>query len=733
MRSDWKMKRSGVFLYLFFLLGVCSCQSLTEVEEIDRFENVNHPRVLYWFWSPDVLLNERYLSDLDSIADKSPFDLIFLTARDGVNFYDYETMRPIFTRLVEKAHQRNLKIGLQLWDGGDKIPLEHCMCLVGEKEVILDDAGRGNCELVAKHVRQNSINRHSDVKVQKSELLKVWAFKKTKEGLYAPGTLQDITSKVQSASQTPAKLTVSIDGGKELAGYSVYALAKHYYNWSDMYGGYVSALFKEAFKQYASIPFDGTALDEYTHMRITPPWLMPQDESFIERFYSPAMAELFKRKNKTDMETTLLAMRYVPEGEDSLRMSSINRYMDLMRSGPLEVERAFYKESKATFGLETFIGVHNTFHNALTGDEIWQTGGNWWTLPREYGHSDETSILPTQMGIAQCAPRNVLYNMYYHEHPDTIFKKAIDDLAYGIRTHYHAYNDTHGWGVKLESPEFMSGVQRVENAAALLNRFNPALPQMDVLVVFGMEALQNWFPNREARSKYELNSQVRPEEIAMNLWNKGYRVTLVSSDVIAEGKLKVEESGMLNLNGHFYSTMLYLHPQYIKESALTLLEEYVGHKGKLVLFGNGGFDFEGRDVDARIRRLGNICMDESALPQQLQQMGVAPQRLKANASINEDGSYVETFYPALAKGEEVAFSISLDGSSYTGHCKGMIAIQPDGKGGLEKLSAVGLTELKKDGKEILKLSAPSDIWMIKDGRNYKIQVIKGVQVTVKDL
>ena len=727
------MKLVRTFICMFFVLGMMSCGASVHVEEVDRFENVNHPRVLYWFWSPDVLLNERYLSDLDSIADNSPFDLIFITARDGVNFYDYETMKPIFARLVEKAHSRNLKIGLQLWDGGDKIPLEHSVSLLGEKEILLDASGRAECELTAKHVRRNSINRHSDVEVQKSELYKAWAFKKTKEGEYVPGTLSDITSNVRLKTEGADKLSIMLDEGKNLAGYSVYILARHYYNWSDIYGGYVSALFKEAFSQYASIPFDGTALDEYTHMRITPPWLMTEQDSFTERFYSPAMAGQFKERYGTEFDVALLAMRYVPEGEEALRISSINHYMDLMREGPLQVERAFYKDSKETFGVETFIGVHNTFHNALTGDEIWQTGGNWWTLPREYGHSDEKSILPTQMGIAQCASRNVLYNMYYHEHPDTIFKKAVNDLAYGIRTHYHAYNDTHGWGVRLESPEFMSGVQRVENAAALLNRFDPALPQMDVLVVFGMEALQNCYPNRSARSKYELNTNVRPEEVAMKLWNAGYRVALVSSDVVTQEKVKMEEDGTLNLNGHLYSHVVYLYPQYMKASTLDLLEMYVERKGKLVLMGESGRDFEGKDIADRIGKLGNISTEESALPQQLEQMGVIPKHLKANASINEDGSYVETFYPALAKGEDTPFTVSLDGYQYTGRCKGMIAIQTNGKGELVKLAAVGLTDLKRDGKEVLKLSAPSDIWLTKSKAGNVIQVIKGVQVLIKDL
>lgn len=728
----WSRNLAAFLICISCFIGLNSCQSETKVEEIARFENVNHPRVLYWFWTPDVLQNERYLSDLDSIAKMNLFDLVFITARNKVDFYNYEVMYPIFSNLVEKAHKKNLKIGLQLWDGGDKIPLEHSMRMLGETELVLDADGRAYCDMTAKHVRLNSISRHSNVEVQKSELFKAWAFKKTGDGTYAPGTLVDITAKVQASSNTPDKLTVMVNGGKNLSGYSVYVLAQHYYNWNDMYGGYVSNLFREALNKYASIPFDGTALDEYTHMRITPPWSMPEEESFTERYYSPAMAKCFKEKYGDDLESALLAMRYIPQGEEKKRIKSINYYMDLMRRGPLEVERDFYNKSKSVFGEDAFIGVHNTFHNSLTGDELWQTGANWWTLPREYGHSDENSILPVQMGIAQCAPKNVMYNMYYHTNPDTIFWKATNDLAYGIRTHYHAFNDTHGWGIKLESPEFISGVKPIEDAASLLNRFNPALPQMDVLLIFGMEALQN-SSSCQKESKYKLDVRVQPEKLAMSLWNQGYRVTLVSSDVIAEGKLKVEKDGKMSLNGHTYENIVYLYPQYMKSSTLLLLEEYAAYKKETMLLGEFGKDFDGNDIQERISKLGSACVDSSDLIRLLEERGIVAKRMQNNASFNEDGSYVETFYPALHMNEDVAFKVILDNHEFAGICRGMIAIQTNGKGELVKLASSGLSELKKDGKELIKLSSPSDFYLYMDKGGYKIQLMKGVKTLVNNI
>jgi hypothetical protein len=393
-----------VFLSFTLTCGASVCHASTRVEKVSQFENVNNPRIMYWFWDPALLRQDKYLADLDSIAKRSPFDLVFLTARGGLDFYKYETMRPVFTKLLDEAHKRHIKIGLQLWEKSFRnVPTGKCFSTVEEQEVTLDDTGKGILNFTAKHIREK--------KAQQSMLFKAWAFKKKGDGIYLSGTLQDVTGRMTITTNKPGALTCSIDGGKQLAGYTVYALTKHDYPCGDIYSGYVSSLFKDAFDQYAKIPFDGTALDEYGIINVSPPWIMGKTDTLTERFYSPAMAAQYAKRYGMDMQSSLLTMRYVPDGHEKLRMKSINCYMDLMRNGPLQVEKNFYKDSESAFGHQIFHGVHGTHHNMLLGDELWHTGANWWTLPREYGQSDEITALPTEMGIAQCAQKNILYNM----------------------------------------------------------------------------------------------------------------------------------------------------------------------------------------------------------------------------------------------------------------------------------------------------------------------------------
>ena len=112
------------------------------------------------------------------------------------------------------------------------------------------------------------------------------------------------------------------------------------------------------------------------------------------------------------------------------------------------------------------------------------------------------------MGVMYSNPKNMLYNMYYNNTVDLILNKASADLRFNIRTHYHALNDrVHNWGVTLESPEFLNRVNPLEMKVRLLNHFNPPSPDMDLLTVFGFEAMINWYPDEANRDAYDINDR----------------------------------------------------------------------------------------------------------------------------------------------------------------------------------------------------------------------------------
>ncbi|MDP4291582.1 MAG: hypothetical protein Q8908_10925, partial [Bacteroidota bacterium] len=455
---------------------------------------------------------------------------------------------------------------------------------------------------------------------------------------------------------------------------------------------------------------DGVALDEYTNLHISPSWEL-KNEKWRERLYSLSMASEFQAKNGHPLDKTLFNMRYAPSGHPEVRIQAINQYMDIMRSGPMAIENTVYQKAKEVFGKNTFAGVHDTHHNALTGDEFWVTGLNWWSIPREYGQTDEHTPTPTQMGIAMANPMNAMYNMYYNKSIDNIVEKALGDLRWGIRTHYHAVNDVQGWGVSVDKLDALKKINPVENCARMMNRFNPALPEIKLLVIFGMEALSNWFPDDSARGPYDYNEKLGIEDKAFTLWKAGYLNALVPSDLIVSKKLVIGEDGKPVMNGHKFDAIVYLYPQYSRDPVIKFLETYVSKGGKLMVEGNASYDFYGKDISTRYEKIFRNAIHGFSV-KGISQLGVKQNIIEGGCK-NEDGSYTFTDLESLFRDKPATFKIDIDGDKYEGNYKGITLLKTNKKSGVTKLSSTGLQELRKNGIPLLSFEKPTGLFFSK--------------------
>lgn len=682
-----------------------------KVDYVSGFPNSNHPEICYWFVTKDQLENDRYLEIIDQLAEKGLFTMVFLTSRNGVDFYNTKKLHPIFARLVDHAHQRGLKIGLQLWPQKFKdLPLEDCERLIVEGEAILD--GNGAATYTA-HAR----NGRSTEQVLKSDLLRAYAFRRTGEGFYDPSTLQDVTDKCAVRGADNSSVQVEIKTDPSMKGRTVYLMTQHYYNYASGHSPRASESFVKALEAYRDIPFEGVGLDEFRNLPVTVPWELKKAGSvFRERYFSPPMAREYMADAGTSLERALFDMRYAPEGKPEVRIRAINTYMDVMRRGVMAVERTVYGTSKKIFGPGTFAGFHNTHHNDLTGDEVWVTGLNWWNIPRDYGQTDESNPFPTMLGVGFASPGNAMYNMYYNKSLDNLVEKSLGCLRYGIRTHYHAVNDVQGWGVSMEKPESLAAINPVERCARLLNRFNPSFPDVRLLVVFGTEALYNWYPDASKRGVYDIDDKLGIQEKADALWKAGYANVLVPSDLIESGKLRLNASGKPELNGHVFEAVVYLAPEYARESELSFLENYTGRGGKLMIDGTAKRDFQANDVTRRFAAIRNRAAAVGFAIDQVPKLGVS-RNLLPDGCRNEDGSHVFTDLSSLRSSHPATFSVTLGGVTYSGLYHGLAAIRADNHGELEKFTAAGFRELRRNGKILFKLDQPADIFIVgKDGR-----------------
>ncbi len=708
-----------------FLLLLISYLTIAQpIKYIPKTLNENHPEIGYWFISPDLIAGEKYLSHLDTIAQNCPYTLVFLTAREGANFYNYPLMHPVFKRIVAEAHKRGLKVGLQLWGNYQDKTMDGSQRMIVENEVTLDQSGNAEFTAKARFVRFPD-------RLLKSELFKVYAFKKTSEGFYDSSTLKDITTQCEAVTQDKTTVEVKIRGGQRVKGLTACIMTQQYCSQSSMWGEVEINGFTEAMKTYSDIPFDGFALDEYGNKYVSRETEL-KGEAFRGRWYSTAMAAAWQSEKGHSLEKTLFDARYAPEGKPEVRMRAINEYMDFMRTGALRVEKAVYLKSKEIFGQAIFNGIHNTYHNSLVNDEIWANGIGWWDAPRKYGQTDERTPTPTQMGIAMAHSQNAMYNQFYDANLEPVLVKAFSDLRWGIRTHYHALNDKRPLRFDLEFPEAISGIGKIENCAKLLNKFNPALPKINLLVIFGMEALCNWYPIEADRGIYDINDKMRVEEKGLEIWNAGYLNAIVPSDMIVNGKLKIGKDGKPVMNGHTFNAVLFLNPQFAKEPVLKFLEEYEARGGKLMIEGKADRDFKANDITKRIGAILGKATVQGYSVEELPKLGIFKNYLPDGCQ-NEDGSYVFIDRNSLISESIASFSVTIEGDQYSGNFKGIALISADKKSGLKKFAAAGFSELSCNGKTILSFEKPMDIFIEKLNGQYQITLVDKTKTIVPQI
>jgi hypothetical protein len=507
-----------------------------------------------------------------------------------------------------------------------------------------------------------------------------------------------------------------------MAEMTAYIMVENTYDTLDLFSEAFISLIHHRLDQYRDIPLDGTALNEFGYMSVP----HPLHGNFRDRFGGKAFAAAFERERKLNFAETLLNMRYSPTGHPEVRIRAIDEYWDHLREGPLRIEQEVYRYSRRLFGEQVFAGIHDTFHNHLPNDEAWATGINWWRIPRQYGQSDEDLSLPLRMGLLVSHPGKIMYDQFYGWDIPPFAAKAMHDALYNARLDYHGYNDTGRWGRDLSSEQFLSVINPVERKIRLLNQFDPAAPNLPLLIVFGMPAQLNWFPDNAARNPYDVNGSLDIEGKVQQVWDAGYRCAVVPSDVIDSGALTLGVDNHPVLNGHKFSALVYLYPQYSKASTLAFLDRYARAGGPLMTEGSATYDFQGHDVTQQWATIVAHAQVDHLDPARLGRLGISRDDLAPDGSMLEDGSSLRTDLASIQKNEPKDFQFNLAGHIYTGSFVGVAALKVDQGGRVEKFACGQCSGLQRDGKTVLRMKEPRDLVLRRDASGYHV-LIQGHQ------
>lgn len=677
------------------------------MKEIKRIKS-RHPKIHYWFWDDKTIVDKQYMKDIDNIVANSSFDMLFLTERGNLNFWD-PNFKPIIREMVEYAHAKGIMIGVQFWQNGmffeQEVDISEAVAIVTEHEVTLGK------EKVVINAHSKNVHREPmrpmiceefpTAPPLKSELIFAGAFKKTRDGFYEEGSFIDITNDaITECTEDPGELNVTFNRA-DLEGYTVYVMVSHYHKFHDVFSNGFIDNFKDIMDVYSDVPLDGFGVDEFRSISLSIE-LLYKTTNFRERIYGKSFHDCYKEQTGEDLIQTMFEMRYCPENHDEVRIKAINNYFDVFRKGVVRNEEFIADYALKIFGEDTFIGVHNTFHNHLQNDEIWHTGCSWWDVPRKYAQTDEEIGHPMRMGIACGCQEHLVYDMFYHLDKNVFFEKAVRDARYNSRIHYHAMNDGSKWGIDTGTVEFLQEIEKIESKITLLNIFDPVLPKMELLVVFGFPALCNWYPDEEARNELDINEKIDIEDRVENLWKEGYLNALAPSDAIIDGRITLKD-GKYDYCGHTFNKMLYLYPEYSKNEVISFLETAVARGYEIKIIGEYTHTFEGQPAMLNIDK--EFLLEENADVVEALHLTKNPIQ---NGCISEDGSVIISDYDSVMTDGFCTYDFEINGHLYEAEFRGTFALKTDENGNIEKLVAGNLKYLKKDGEILITTTGEDD-------------------------
>lgn len=634
------------------------------------------PNPLLWTFESYDLKNKNYLKDLEFIKNNMSVNQITISVRNGVQLQNLQQCHGVMKELVERAHELGLKVSLHFTDSKgfynaifqtnniaavDQVELfpipdpDKAASLVNDIELITDEEGFAAYTYTPQWGRKKIMPIYS-------EILKAYSFEKTAEGFYKAGTLVDVSDKIIITESRTHKTSFEINLGKQNKNKNVFVLFAQYFNYpsvADAWDG-----FKKMFDAYSDIPLDGIQLDEYGYILLNSSEICSGTEpAFRGRHYSKGMEKYYREKLGLELACVLFDMRYAPENNEKIRIKAINTYFETLRVFPLEIEKKAYNYAKKLFGKNAYINCHNTFHNSLEGDEIWRTACNWWDIPRDYGHTDENIGFPVRWGVMLSCNNPIMFDMFYAKDSSCHYKHIIEGAPYNCREFHHAFNDFY-WGLDFRDKDFLKNIRHLDETISTLNDFQTVYPKMDLLVIYGAAAQNNWYPNYNARSIWDIDGTLHIQEKCDAMWNSGYRCALVPDYTIEDGRVSIKENKIC-FNGYEFSHCLFLYPKYAKKGTYEFLNNADNNGVKVAVVGECGIDFNGEKVSLTAPLFNSFDLSI------LEKIGCKKSAID-NGCIYTDGSF-SLVSDSLLTNKPTKFDFDLDGKKIRGKHTGLLA------------------------------------------------------------
>ena len=567
--------------------------SKTERELMEnRFPTNVAPVIGAWFPDAQQIKNpEGYKPYIDAFATYSSYSLLTTTMRtplrNGEKQIVDKDIHDWFKNAVQYASSKGLRVALEL-DPRHSTPAfakkypDELQQRLWLREYKFEDKN----ELIEKITYSLE---HGDaittVGTKSVELARVYSFTRSQNGIETSG-IKDITSSCTVKERGNNFIVVSIPNNAGDKNPEVCVITNVTLNYPDVFSPHLISFELETMKQYADIPLAGLMKDEFGFPACHDG--NPDKNGFwYSRFLSAAYT---KSTGGRDIVRDALLMWAGEEGRESEQQMAVNHLMELYRKRCTEIEQAFYKNTKAIFGKDAFVGTHATVFPMANAQEFERDGFDWFTATRDFAQADETTPYAFVISMSKKFKESVWYNQYYapdiKEYEKNIWKYA----SIGGRMNFHQLYPTNSNSWLDDVKGILKGnMKRGDCRIRLLNFISKVPVDCPVAVIFGHANVMNW-----AGKNFE-DVGIPLTDIC---WRAGYYADLIPSSEINEKSLRIDDKGFVWFGKQKYAAVVLYQPEFENKSTAEFFKKAEKKGSMLYSVGSWTKDFNAKPFAA---------------------------------------------------------------------------------------------------------------------------------------
>lgn len=672
------------------------------------------PQIIYWKWDRQTLEDKLYREKIDDLCRRSVFTHVYVSPV----WSKHEICDPLTVEAFHEAakllrkRDRWLVLDIDVrtarWTFAKRYP-GHLLWLWQTQETSLRKKG---VELTFREMESG--DHFGKYPILDSRLIRLLLYRAGRIRGHDPSTLREARPDEFTAKRESTDCwKIRFHGRAEDVSHA-FAVVAFQYQYPDPFSPELLPFLEQLIALYADAPLGGACLDEWGY----PPY---PDFSFSRAWRDP-----WFRHGEDQEDFVIKALHVVrpprdhPDRSDLLSIDRIR----LIRERCVEIENWFYDRVKATWGRDSFVGVHPTWHAidpVFNASEIWKNGFDWFDVRRDFAQTDEFTPYPIRLALAHKFGDRPFFNMWYScgsLDVDTYATETWTNARYGGRTHTLGYECPNETDVVLElaPPGLLETVSRIEERIALLNQVQESVAHSPVLVLLGMNAAVAPSANHIENGRWDMKrgALVEAFQVAVDLWRMGYICDLVPTTEIDNGSLSVDAHDRPRFGRNLYGAVILVDPELLSLATLVFLERITTVDFPLLVIGSARRDASGRDIRKRFNTIMHRASHWSHVPLPIQldvwlrRKGLRPNDLDSGSRFN-DGMAVFTSHTRKPSGTALLIDCDIEGHHVEAEAEDLFAIRLDDAGRIERLAAAMVSAVRIGGKQVLAQDPARDV------------------------